>query len=130
MRNTYPFEDDSRQGLLKPKYVRTTVTFSSIIGQCFLIALSFSATGAEPHSASPMRRPLGVLAPAFDISKLGPGDWLPLFERTHGKKKDTSANAASAVNKFIFYNQSTYPNELLIHVHIPKTGKWCSLASI
>jgi hypothetical protein len=67
--------------------------------------------------------PLGVLSPSIDIAALTDVDWIPLLQRLTGTgdKKGTQL-AADRPKPLFFYNQSTYPAELIVHVHIPKTG--------
>lgn len=90
------------------------------IGFGTLVILCAFASSVSSQYGKPERpRPLAVLAPAFNISGLGPDDWAPLADRLGVSHEQ----GGFVVKPLFFYNQSTYPNELLVHVHIPKTGR-------
>ena len=64
--------------------------------------------------------PLPVIYPSLNITSLTYNDWLPLKNRLD---VDLSEKSWKQQKPLLFYNQSIYPEELLVQVHIPKTGK-------
>lgn len=96
---------------------------SRIAVQSLACLLWFSAARPQGiHITTGEAAMLERIKPAFDVSRLGDNDWRPLTERITGTKSASESAHEFGRTRLFFYNQSVYPDELLVHVHIPKTG--------